>query len=151
MPSAWDSKHLLTITSSIDFPGNWRTGLKWRYVGGLPYTPYDLELSSKVQAWDALGQPYFDFDKLNTLRFNPFHQLDIRIDKDFFLDRFTFMLYLDIQNAYNFKNKTLDFVLRDLNDDGSFKKTDNGDRYVLKNLPNESGTILPTIGLMIKF
>lgn len=151
VPSSWDSKHLLTLTASKEFNKQWRAGLKWRFVGGLPYTPYDLETSSIIPAWDASGQPYFDFDQLNTLRFKSFHQLDIRIDKNFFFKNFSLMTYLDIQNAYNFQNKGQDFVVRELNEDGSFQTTDNGTRYVLRSIENFSGTILPTVGIMIKF
>jgi hypothetical protein len=151
IPSSWDSKHLLTITSTKDFKNNWRAGLKWRFVGGLPYTPYDLETSRNVLAWNAIGQPYLDFSRLNAERFEPFHQLDIRVDKNFFFNKWSLMLYLDIQNAYNFKNKTQDFIVREQNEDGSFKYTDNGLNYILTRVPNESGTALPTVGIMVKF
>lgn len=151
IPSSWDSKHLLTITSTRDFKNNWRAGLKWRFVGGLPYTPFDLETSANVMAWNAIGQPYLDFSQLNGLRFDPFHQLDIRIDKNFFFNKWSLMLYLDIQNAYNFKNKSQDYVVRDKNEDGTFKLTDDGMNYILNRIPNESGTILPTVGIMVKF
>jgi hypothetical protein len=151
IPSSWDSKHLLTITGSFDFKNNWRAGLKWRFVGGLPYTPYDLETSRNVFAWNALGQPYLDFNRLNQERFEPFHQLDLRVDKNFFFNRWSLMLYLDIQNAYNFKNKTQDYIVREKNEDGSFKYTDDGLNYILNRIPNESGTVLPTVGIMVKF
>ena len=48
IPSSWDSKHLLTITGSKELKRNWRFGFKWRFVGGLPYTPYDIETSSNI-------------------------------------------------------------------------------------------------------
>lgn len=150
VPSSWDSKHLLTVTASKEFNKQWRAGLKWRFVGGLPYTPFDLETSAIKQAWDASGQPYLDFDQLNTLRFKPFHQLDIRVDKNFFFKKFALMVYVDIQNAYNFQNRGQDFIVRTLNEDGSFATTDNGSRYVLKSIENFSGTVLPTLGIMVK-
>lgn len=151
IPSSWDSKHLFTITGSKDFKRNWRAGFKWRFVGGLPYTPYDLETSKNIQAWNAIGQPYQDFDKLNSLRFESFHQLDLRIDKNFFFNKWSLMLYLDIQNAYNFQNKSQDFVVREKNDDGTYKTVNNNTEYVLKSIENQSGTLLPTIGVMVKF
>lgn len=150
IPSAWDSKHLLTITGSKDFQKNWRVGLKWRFVGGLPYTPYDLETSANVLAWDANGQAYLDFELLNTERFKPFHQLDIRVDKSFFFDKWTLMLYVDIQNAYNFQSDGKDYIIREKNPDGSYITINGGSEYVLKAVENSSGTILPTLGLMIK-
>jgi hypothetical protein len=151
IPSSWDSKHLLSLTGSYDFKKNWRAGFKWRFVGGLPYTPYDLEKSANVLAWNAIGQPYLDFSQLNGARFEPFHQLDIRVDRNFFFKRWSLMLYLDIQNAYNFKNKTQDYVVRETNEDGTFKFSDDGNNYILNTIPNESGTILPTVGIMVKF
>lgn len=151
IPSSWDSKHILTITGSKQFKKNWRAGFKWRFVGGLPYTPYDLETSANIEAWDANGQPYFDYNRLNTLRYEPFHQLDLRVDKNFFFDKWSLMLYVDIQNLYNFQNKTQDYIVRAENPDGSFQTTNNGQDYVLEAVPNESGTVLPTIGIMVKF
>lgn len=151
IPSAWDSQHLLTITGTQDFKYNWRMGFKWRFVGGLPYTPYDLETSAFIPAWNAIGTAYLDYDQLNTERFNAFHQLDVRIDKNFFFNKWSLMVYFDIQNAYNFKNEGQDFIVRELNEDGSYKITEDGQNYVLKRVPNKSGTVLPTLGLMVKF
>lgn len=148
--SSWDSEHIMTITGSKELKNNWRAGFKWRYVGGLPYTPYDLQTSANIQAWDANGQAYYDFSRLNADRFEPFHQLDIRVDKSFFFKKWTLMLYLDIQNAYNFQNQGQDYVIRAKNPDGSYMTTNNGTQYVLESVLNESGTVLPSLGIMIK-
>jgi hypothetical protein len=150
IPSSWDSRHLLTLTAYRDFNKSWRAGLKWRFVGGLPYTPYDLETSENIEAWNANGGPYYDYSQLNAERSGAFHQLDVRIDKNFFFDKWSLMLYLDIQNLYNFKFKGQDYIIREKNPDGSFKTANNGQDYVLKAVPRESGTILPTLGIMIK-
>lgn len=150
IPSSWDSKHLLTITGSKQFKKNWRAGFKWRFVGGLPYTPYDLETSANIAAWNANGQPYFDYSQLNAERFSAFHQLDIRVDKNFFFDKWSLMVYIDIQNLYNFKTEGQDYIIRAKNPDGSFQTTNNGQDYVLESIPNKGGTVLPTIGLMVK-
>ena len=151
IPSSWDSKHLLTITGTKELKNNWRIGFKWRYVGGLPYTPYDLTTSANIQAWDAIGQPYLDYTKLNSERFAAFHQLDFRIDKNYFFSKWTLLVYIDIQNVYNFKNITKDYIIREKNDDGTYQTTSDGLNYILTFVPNESGTVLPTIGLMVKF
>lgn len=151
IPSSWDSRHLLTITGTKTFKRNWSAGFKWRFVGGLPYTPYDLETSKNIQAWDAIGQPYFDYEKLNQERFDAFHQLDVRVDKKYFYDKWSLMFYVDIQNAYNFQSKGLDYIIREQNGDGSFKTVNNDTEYVLNNIENFSGTVLPTIGIMVEF
>jgi len=151
IPSSWDSKHLLTITASKDFKKNWKAGLKWRYVGGLPYTPYDLTTSQNIQAWNANGQAYLDFERLNSERFLAFHQLDLRVDKSFFFKKWTLMIYFDVQNAYNFQNAGQDYIIRKQNDDGTYVTTDNGTNYVLESIENKSGTVLPSLGIMVKF
>jgi outer membrane receptor for ferrienterochelin and colicin len=151
IPSSWDSKNLFTITTSKEFKKNWKAGFKWRFVGGLPYTPYDLELSANVNAWNAKGGPSLDFSQLNADRFASFNQLDVRVDKYFFYDKWTLMLYVDIQNLLNFQAEGQDYVIRETNEDGTYKTVNNGEDYVLNLLPNSSGTILPTIGIMVKF
>lgn len=151
IPSSWDSKHLFTITVAKQFKKNWRAGFKWRFVGPLPYTPYDMETSANINAWDANGGPYYDYDQLNTLRYESFNQLDIRVDKNYFFNKWSLMLYLDIQNILNFQFEGQDNIVREQNPDGSFITTNDGQDYVLKAIPNESGTILPTIGIRAKF
>ncbi|MGE5355124.1 MAG: TonB-dependent receptor [Deltaproteobacteria bacterium] len=150
IPSSWDSRHLFTITGSKEFNKNWRAGFKWRYVGGLPYTPYDMEKSKNIFAWNATGRAYNDFSKLNSLRLKPFHQLDLRIDKNFYFKSWALMLYVDIQNLYNLQYKGQDFIVREKDENGNFLTTDDGKSYVLKNVENVGGTVLPTIGIMIK-
>jgi outer membrane receptor protein involved in Fe transport/nitrogen fixation protein len=151
IPSTWDSRHLLTIFATYKLKNNWIVGGKWRFVGGLPYTPYDLEKSSFVAAWDALGAPYSDFSRFNTERFAPFHQLDLRIDKIFYLKKFTAKFYIDIQNAYNFQAEQNDIVVRDKDSAGNLVTLDNGTRYSLRTLKNTTGTVLPTLGITLEF
>lgn len=151
IPSSWDSKNILTITGSQQLKKNWRAGFKWRFVGGLPYTPYDLDKSENIQAWDANGQPYLDFANLNSQRFKAFHQLDVRVDKNFFFDKWSLMVYIDIQNLYNFQNQNQDYIIRATNTDGSFQTKNNGQDYVLETIPSVSGTVLPTLGIIVKF
>lgn len=151
IPTSWDSKHLLNITSTTELKKGWRVGGRWRFVGGLPYTPYDLERSSLVEAWNLTGSPYFDFSRLNAGRFSAFHQLDVRVDKSFYLDKITAKFYVDIQNLYNFQAEQQDNIVRETDEAGNFILTDNGTRYQLRRVPNTSGTVLPTIGVILEF
>ncbi|MGM0377252.1 MAG: TonB-dependent receptor, partial [Bacteroidota bacterium] len=66
--SSWDSGHLLTFTFNRSFENNWDFGLKWRFAGGLPYTPYDRDKSEDVQAWNARGREYLDYSRFNEKR-----------------------------------------------------------------------------------
>ncbi|MFT4643871.1 MAG: hypothetical protein ACI8ZX_000267 [Planctomycetota bacterium] len=158
VPSAWDSEHLLSLTASYNLPWNFRAGLKWRFVGGLPYTPYDDDKSKNIEAWNSIGGPYLDYDRLNTERFQPFHQLDVRVDKNFFFKKWSLMVYLDLQNAYNFQNEGQPYIIRQKDTNGNYITTDaageidpNGQNYSLESIDNIGGTILPTLGIMVKF
>jgi hypothetical protein len=151
LPSSWDSKHLVVLTSTKELSRNWRVGTRWRYVGSLPYTPWDLDKSSLVEAWNLTGGPYPDNSKINTLRFKPFHQLDLRIDKAYYLKKVTAKFYIDVQNLYNFQAKQQDIVVRNEDGNGNFILTDNGQRYQLRSVNNTTGTVLPSIGIIVEF
>ncbi len=151
IPTAWDNRHILNITGLRSLKRNWDIGFKWRFVGGTPYTPWDVEKSSLVSAWDAQSRAYPDYSRFNELRLNPFHQLDIRVDKAYYFKRWTLRFYVDIQNVYNFKSDEQAPLVREANTDGSLlPPTGVPQRYSLKSLTGDgAGTILPTIGVII--
>jgi hypothetical protein len=151
LPSSWDSKHLVALTGTRELKNNWRIGGRWRFVGGLPYTPWDLEKSSYVDVWNLTGGPSLDYSKLNTVRFSAFHQLDFRVDKSFYLNKITAKFYIDIQNLYNFQAEQQDIVVRKTDENGNFITTENGTKYVLESIKNTTGTVLPTIGIILQF
>lgn len=150
-PSAWDNRGILTFTGGKKFKGNWEIGARWRYYGGTPYTPIDVARSSLIPVWDITGRGLPDYSQLNTLRIAAAHQLDARIDKKWFFKKWSLNLYLDVQNVYGFKAAlapNLD-VVRDVNGN---PVVDPGDpsRYLTRFVPNTTGTVLPTIGVVIE-
>ena len=58
--SAWDNRYIFNMSGTYNFPHNWSLGMKINCIGGAPYTPYDVEKSSLVTAWNAQGRPYYD-------------------------------------------------------------------------------------------
>jgi hypothetical protein len=150
--TSWDNRHILSLTATKKFKNNWSIGFKWRYAGGLPYTPYDLETTSSIAAWDLRGTPYFDYSQLNQFRFNPFHQLDFRVDKIFYFKNASLKFYIDIQNAYNFKSQTQDLYLNtDINGNVQIDSSD-PTKYLLRRIPSDgSGTVVPTLGIIVEF
>lgn len=152
IPSSWDNRHLLNITATKKFNRNWEFGFKWRFVGGAPYTPYDYEKSAVKSAWDLKGQGYLDYSRFNSERLKAFHQLDLRIDKQYFLKGWSLMLYADVQNVYNHKADRPALLIResDINRNPVMDPTDPL-TYSLKYINGESGTVLPTIGVIIEF
>jgi len=156
IPSSWDNRHILTLTASQKIAKTWSVGMKWRYVGGSPYTPYDMEQSAKVLAWDTKGAAFLDVNKYNSLRKEDFHQLDIRVDKKFFFKGWSLQMYLDVQNAYNYKVDGQNIVTRVLDDNGNPIIVNptaplEEQKYELKEIANKQGTLLPSFGFVIEF
>lgn len=150
-PSSWDTRHLLNLISSYKFGKSWNVAMRWRFVGGAPYSPIDLEKSGNRTAWNITNQAYIDYNNFNSLRLPNAHQLDVRLDKEFYFKNWVLNLYTDIQNAYNFQTKgTPIYTNKDVN--GNILPDPNGDpnRQGLREFEAYSGTILPTIGLIIK-
>lgn len=153
LPTAWDNRHLLNILGIKEFKKDWRLGMKWRFVGGAPYTPFDVEQSSLVQAWNARLRGIPDFNRFNGERLGAFHQLDVRVDKEFFLNKLSLNFYVDIQNLYNFKSDQQKVLLIDQSAAQPENPSDPPElqRYRLKELDISGGTVLPTIGVIIEF
>jgi len=148
--SSWDSKSILSVTGSAALKHGWQVGSRFRFVGGLPYTPYDMDKTSLIAAWDLRGGPYLDYTKINSLRFSSFNQLDVRVDKAYYLKKMTLKFYIDIQNMFNFQSQSQDIIVREEDASGNFLKTPDGSSYVLKRIKNTSGTVLPTIGIQVE-
>ncbi|WP_369047755.1 TonB-dependent receptor [Tenacibaculum sp. UWU-22] len=152
IPSAWDNRHLLTFTGGAKLKKNWEIGLRYRLVGGRPYTPYDMEASSLIKNYDITNKGILDYSQLNTLRFKTFTQLDARIDKTWYWKTLALNLYFDIQNALNSKSTEQPFLIpkKDANGNNMVDPNDNN-KYILEQLDNTSGTVLPSIGLIVDF
>lgn len=148
--SAWDNRFILNMSGTYNLPKRWSIGGKVSYIGGAPYTPYDEEKSSLVEAWDAKGQPYYDYSLYNTGRLPNFAQLDLRIDKSFYFRRCMVGLYLDIQNITGNKLKQPDVIMSTgIIENPSAPVSEQ--RYKMKYLKQESGTVLPTLGVTVEF
>ncbi|MBK7680248.1 MAG: TonB-dependent receptor [Chitinophagaceae bacterium] len=74
--SSWDNQHLLSITAGYKFPRNWELGLKFRYQGGAPYTPFDETLSRLNYLSQGVGT--LNYAQLNTNRLSGFNSSDVR-------------------------------------------------------------------------
>ncbi len=154
--SSWDNRHLLSLTLGRKFRRNWEIGLKYRFQGGVPYTPFDLEASQTNYATVGRGIP--DLNRLNTERLRYFSQLDFRIDKKWNYRRATLDIFFDIQNALLTKNPAYpQFTFARTSDNSGFDTTDglalradgsNGKPLILK---NEDATPTPSIGIIVEF
>ena len=150
--SSWDNRHILNITAGKKFKNDWEVGMKFRYVGGAPYTPYDVDRSASIDVWDVVQQGVFDWDQLNALRSPASHGLDIRVDKKWFFNEWAINAYIDVQNIYNFQAVGQPYLDVDRDDSGNpIVDPNNPLSYQISEIENVSGTVLPSIGLMIDF
>ncbi len=150
--SSWDNRHILNITAGKKFKNDWEVGMKFRYVGGAPYTPYDVDRSASIDVWDVVQQGVFDWDQLNELRSPASHGLDIRVDKKWFFNEWAINAYIDVQNIYNFQAVGQPYLDVDRDDSGNpIVDPNNPLSYQISEIENVSGTVLPSIGLMIDF
>ncbi len=151
-PSNWDTRHMVNLIGSYRLPRNWNISMRWRYVGGAPYSPIDMELSSSKAAWSVTNQAYIDYANYNTLRLDDAHQLDLRVDREFYYNRWMLNLYADVQNAYNFQSQNPPiFTNRDSNGAVMDDPANPQERQQLRVIETYSGTVLPTIGIIVKF
>ena len=152
VPTAWDSKNIVSFTGGKRFKKGWEVGFRWLFSGGSPYTPYDVETSTLKQNWDINGFGILDYNALNTKRESSFHQLNVRVDKKIFLNRMNLNFYLDIQNAYGFKAKLAPILLVETDNNGTpIEDPNDPTRYKAKFVENASGIVQPTIGIIVEF
>jgi hypothetical protein len=156
IPSTWDNRHLLSILLGFKLPRNWELGLKFRYQGGLPNTPYN-ETASRLN-FITLGTGILDYTRLNSERLQAFHSSDIRIDKKWNYKKVTLDLFLDITNWYLAKSPAPPFyAFRRNADNTGFQTTDglpvntNGSNAVPFYLNNSDAVFAPTFGFIVEF
>jgi hypothetical protein len=157
--SAWDNRHLISFTGGYKLPRNWEIGVRFRYQGESPYTPYDENAS--LENYPVTNAAVLDYNNVNSLRLSAFNAADLRIDKKWNFKKWTLDLFLDIQNVYNSQNPTQPGWTLSRNPDNTIA-TNNGNPYDPSTsagrlnaksslLPNTSGSRLPSIGFVVEF
>lgn len=150
VPSAWDNRFILNMSGTYNFPKHWSLGAKVSCIGGSPYTPYDVKKSSLVEAWNVQGRAYYDYSRYNQERLPVFGQLDVRVDKTFYLKKCMLGFYLDIQNITASKLRQPDALMSTGQIENPFAPLSE-QRYVMKSIRQESGTLLPTLGITFEY
>lgn len=152
VPSTWDNRHLLTITGGKKLKRNWEVGAKFRLVGGRPYTPYDYDASSIIENYSISNQGILDYEHINSNRFGTFTQLDVRVDKTWYWKKFSLNFYIDIQNLLISEIEQQSFLIpkQDANGNNLIDPSDNT-RYILEEIDNSDGNILPRFGFIVDF
>jgi hypothetical protein len=154
--SSWDNQHLISGTLGYKFGKNWQLGLKYRFAGGTPYTPFDMTASQAN--FPLLGTGILDYSQINSQRLRNFNQLDFRLDKKLNYKKTSVNWFIDFQNLLmNTQYAAPYFTFKRNADNSGFETTDgkalkadgsNGIPVILK---NESKTVTPSIGFTFEF
>jgi hypothetical protein len=154
--SSWDNQHLISSTLGYKFGKNWQLGLKYRFAGGTPYTPFDMTASQ--QNYALLGTGVLDFTRINSLRLGNFSQLDLRLDKKINFKKTSIDVFLDFQNVLMTPQESAPYYTFKRNEDNSgFQTTDgqalrsDGSNGIPVLIENKSTTITPSIGFTFEF
>ena len=145
--SAWDNRYIFNLRGTYNLPHQWSFGMKVSCIGG---APYDETKSSLVSAWDAQGKAYYDYSKYNKERLPAFAQVDVRVDKTFYLKHCMLGFYLDLQNITVSKLKQQDVLMST----GIIENPEApaaAQRYRMKRIKQSSGTLLPTLGITFEY
>ena len=152
IPSSWDNRFIVSLTAGKRFGKNWEIGARWRFLGGTPYTPNDLAASTLIRNWDLRNSAILDFNRINGVRLASFHQLDLRVDKKYYFQKWNLNWYFDIQNAYNFQAEQPPLLIATRDAQGNIPVNPaDPSRYLLRELSNPAGTLLPTVGIIVEF
>lgn len=156
LPSAWDSRHLLSGLLGYKFNRGWEVGLKYRYAAGAPLTPFDLEASQLNYA--ALGVGILDYTRLNSERLSAFNQMDIRIDKKWNFRNWGLDVFVDVTNILLAANPAFpQYTFERTADNSGFATSDggpfqaDGSNAIPVILDNNNVSVIPTIGFIVEW
>ena len=150
--SAWDSRHIVSMTGGAKLNRDWEIGVRWQYSGGLPYTPYDLEVSMDREYWDSQNVPQLDYAALNSLRNAAFGQVDLRVDKKWFFDTWSLDIFMDVQNLLGQVPDAPDAldVVRDSATGAPIPNPIDPSRYQARFIALGTGSAIPAVGLIVE-
>ncbi|RYD56820.1 MAG: TonB-dependent receptor [Sphingobacteriales bacterium] len=155
-PASWDNRHLLSFIGGYKFKRNYELGVKFRYQGGAPYSPFDLAASQ--QNYVALGTGIYDYSRFNDLRLGSFNSMDVRLDKKWNFRKWSLDVYIDISNIYaSVQPEYPKYTFKRTADNTAFQTTDggqlqqDGSNAVPLILDKPEATVLPTIGFILEF
>lgn len=97
-PGSFDYQNVFTFIFGYIPDEKYEFSIKWRYLGGRPYTPFDENLSR------IYNRGVLDFSRINSIRYPSYHRLDLRVDRRWHFKKWNIVTYFELQNAYFRKN-----------------------------------------------
>jgi outer membrane receptor protein involved in Fe transport len=98
-PGIFDQRFIFNLSGGYKFNKNWEISTKFRLFTGVPYTPVYRPSQNPIQPGSIQALP----EEYLSARLDAAHHLDFRVDRFFYLGNWTLILFLDIQNIYNYK------------------------------------------------
>lgn len=89
-PGNFDQPWIINFGGGYVFDEQWEASAKFRFATGRPYTPYNPGGTQSITRY-------------NSERLSPNHSLDLRVDRRWMFERWTLVLFIDIQNVYDRK------------------------------------------------
>lgn len=99
-PGQYDRRFIFNLSGGYKFNANWEISTRFQLLTGSPYTPVYRPADNNGDIQN-LPEEYLS-ERLETS-----HQLDVRVDRRFNFNRWTMILFLDIQNIYNYKPQNI--------------------------------------------
>lgn len=96
----WDQTHILSLVGNAKLGRGWTLGTRFRYVSGTPFTPYVGGLLDL----DAGAYAAIPAAEQDSSRMPDFHQLDLRIEKEWDFELWKLAAYLELRNVYNHRS-----------------------------------------------
>ncbi len=97
-PGTFDYPRVFNLTGGYRFNRKWELALRTNHLAGRPYTPYDATLSTQQR------RAVFQLSGINSLRLPDYFRVDVRLDRTFYLDQRTILVFLGVQNITGRRN-----------------------------------------------
>ncbi len=130
-PGQYDQRMIFNLSGGYIFNSRWEVAAKFRYFTGIPYTPVYRPMENPLQSGVIQNVP----EEYLYSRLSAGHHLDVRIDRYFSLGKRTLIVYLDVQNVYNYK----------------IPQRPRYDFWTQEIIRNSQIGILPSIGISLEF
>ncbi len=99
VPRDFDRTHAISLNSVFKLGRDWTISTLWRFHSGDPFTPATIHVSG-----DNTNEVYFVTGAKNSTRYPSYHSLDVKIQKDWQINKVRLAAYLNVLNVYNQKN-----------------------------------------------
>lgn len=93
-----DNRYVVTVIGGLRVAGKWNLGLRWDLAGGVPYTPYDIERSTQLNA------AVLDLTHLDSSRYPDYSSVSFRMDREFRFRTSVLLAYISVLNVLDREN-----------------------------------------------